>query len=57
MDKDLIRFKRRQEFVRRRKVAYEKVIINYPNGLTKENLDQFKKDMKKQELKESQNER
>ena len=57
MDKDLIRLKRRQSFVNRRKEAYKKVIKNYPDGLTKENLGKFKEDMKEQELKEPQNER
>lgn len=42
-------FKERRAFVNRRKEAYRKVIKNYPDGLTKENLAQFKKDMKKQE--------
>lgn len=47
----------RQVFVNRRKEAYKKVIKNYPDGLTRENLGAFKKDMKKQEKEESQNER
>lgn len=49
MDKDLARLKRRQDFVNRRTNAYEKVIKNYPNGLTKENLSKFKKDMRDEE--------
>lgn len=44
--------KERQAFVNRRKEAYKKVIKNYPDGLTKENLEEFKRDMKKQEARE-----
>ncbi len=51
-DNDLVKLKRRQEFVNRRKSAYKKVIKNYPDGLTKENLDSFKEDMKRQEAME-----
>ena len=49
MDKDLLRLKRRQEFVEKRTRVYNKVIKEFPKGITKENLEQFKKRMKLKE--------
>ena len=49
MDKDLLRLKRRREFVEKRTGIYYKVIKKFPGGLTKDNLEQFKKRMKKEE--------
>ena len=46
MDKDLVMFKRRQAFIKGRTKAYKKVIKEFPEGLTKDNLEQFKKRMK-----------
>ena len=46
MDKDLVMFKRRQAFIEGRTKAYKKIIKEFPEGLTKDNLEQFKKRMK-----------
>ena len=46
MDKDLLRFKRRQKFIEKRTSIYHKVIKEFPEGITRENLEQFKKRMK-----------
>jgi len=49
MDRDLLRFKRRQSFLEKRKEAYKEVMKNYPEGMTKDNLEQIKKEIKKEE--------
>ena len=49
MDKDLLRLKRRREFVEKRTSIYHKVIKEFPEGITRENLEHFKKRMKKEE--------
>ena len=48
MDKDLLRFKRRQKFIEKRTDIYNEVIKEFPKGITKENLEQFKKRMKEE---------
>jgi len=49
MDRDLVRFKRRQAFLEKRAGAYKKVMENHPEGITKDNLEQIKKEVKKKE--------
>jgi hypothetical protein len=49
MDKDLLRFKRRQSFLENRKRAYKEVMENHPEGMTKDNLEQIKKEIKEEE--------
>jgi len=49
MNKDSLRFERRQAFIKKRKEAYKKVMENHPGGITRDNLDQVKKEIKKEE--------
>jgi len=49
MDRDLMKFKRRQAFLNNRKKAVEKVMKNHPEGITRDNLEQIKKEIKKEE--------
>lgn len=49
MDRESMRFKRRQEFVERRKKAWKKVLKNHPEGITKDNLEQIKKELHQEE--------
>ncbi len=58
-DFDLIRRKRTQEFLERRKKSWNKIMKNHPEGLTKENHQQIKNEIKKEEArmkKENRNE-
>ena len=48
MDKDLLRLKRRQEFIKKRTNDYNEVIKESPRGITRENLERFKKRMKEE---------
>jgi len=49
MDRDLMKFKRRQVFLNNRKKAVEKVMKNHPEGITKNNLNQIKKEISRNE--------
>lgn len=49
MDRESMRFKRRQEFVERRQKAWKKVLKNHPEGVTKSNLEQIKKEVHQEE--------
>jgi len=49
MGKDLIRKQKTRAFIARRLKAYEKVKSDYPEGITKENLEKFKKSVKAEE--------
>ena len=49
MDRDLVRLRRRQAFVEKRKGAHKEVMKNHPEGITKDNLEQIKKELKKKE--------
>lgn len=49
MDRDLWRMKRRREFIEKRTRAYNKVIKEFPEGITRENHEQFKKRIKEEE--------
>lgn len=46
---DIISSKRKQAFLERRGKSWDKVMENYPEGLTKENHQQVKGEIKKEE--------
>lgn len=49
MDKDSIGLKKRLSFIEQRKLAWKKVMKNHPEGVIKDNLQQIKNEMKKEE--------
>lgn len=52
MDKDLVRLKRRQSFADRRLGIWDKIKAKYPEGMTKDNFEQIKKEIQEQEKKD-----
>lgn len=55
MDKDLLRARRRREWIDRRVSNYQEIIKEFPDGLTKDNLESFKKRMKEKEKEKNDN--
>jgi len=51
MDKDLIRLKRIQSVIERKTKAWERVMKNHPEGIMKDNIQQLKDEIKKEEIK------
>ena len=51
------KFKRRQEFIERRTKAYKKVMQDHPEGITKDNLEQIKKELHREENEEHPDEK
>lgn len=49
MDKDTLRFKRRRTFLEKRLSIWDKLKGKYPEGITKANLEEIKKEIKKAE--------
>jgi len=49
MDRDLVRLKRRQSFADRRLEIWDGMKVKYPEGMTKDNFEQIKKEIQEQE--------
>lgn len=54
-DKNLIRLEKRRELLDRKRKAYKNVMKNHPEGWTKDNIQQLKDEMKKEEEKHGKN--
>jgi len=49
MDRDLVRLKRRQSFADRRLEIWDGMKVKYPEGITKKNFEQVKREIQDKE--------